>query len=216
MEGIYWGLSRSLHSTGFDENKAWRISSREPRHQNYDVVLTCLQQSEPLCLRHGEYWRQEDHEFQEGSESQEDETRGYQHENWVQWLLSDYLKHEKNNNVYAASKTRKMAFELGLFQPRAQMANHSAYRLPALGAKFQPPQRKNHNVQQPQRNQKPFKMAIPQAKVGQGSLSRAVTTVRGPCFNYNQSGHFAKFCPFSRSSKINTKLVCTTPPLMTS
>jgi hypothetical protein len=44
-------------------------------------------------------------------------------------------------------------------------------------------------------------MAVPQAKVGQGSSSRAATQVRGPCFNRNQSGHFAKFCPFPKKQQ---------------
>jgi hypothetical protein len=38
-------------------------------------------------------------------------------------------------------------------------------------------------------------MALPQAKAGQGSSSRVVTQVKGPCFNYNQPRNFAKFCP---------------------
>jgi hypothetical protein len=116
-------------------------------------------------------------------------------------FISDCLKQEKNNNVYAASKTRKRAFELGPSQPRALMANHYAYRLPAPRARFRTLQRKNQNAQQPQRNQKPFKIAVPQAKAGQGSSSRAATQVRGPCFNCNQSGHFAKFCPFPKKQQ---------------
>jgi hypothetical protein len=44
-------------------------------------------------------------------------------------------------------------------------------------------------------------MVIPQAKAGQGSSSRAATLVRGPCFNYNLSGHFAKFCPFPKKQQ---------------
>jgi hypothetical protein len=44
-------------------------------------------------------------------------------------------------------------------------------------------------------------MVIPQAKAGQGSSFRAVTSVRGPCFNCNQSGHFAKFCPFPKKQQ---------------
>jgi hypothetical protein len=46
-------------------------------------------------------------------------------------FVSDCLKQEKNNNVYAASKTRKRAFESGPSQPRALMANCPAYRSPA-------------------------------------------------------------------------------------
>jgi hypothetical protein len=116
-------------------------------------------------------------------------------------FVSDCLKQEKNNNVYAASKTRKRAFESGPSQPRAPMANCPVYRSPAPGARFRPPQRKGQNAQQPQRNQKPFKMALPQAKAGQGSSSGAVTQVKGPCFNCNQPRHFAKFCPYPKKQQ---------------
>jgi hypothetical protein len=44
-------------------------------------------------------------------------------------------------------------------------------------------------------------MAIPQAKAGQGSSTGAATSVRGSCFNCNQSGHFAKFCPFPKKQQ---------------
>jgi hypothetical protein len=44
-------------------------------------------------------------------------------------------------------------------------------------------------------------MALPQAKAGQGSSSRAVTQVRGPCFDCNQPGHFAKFCPYPKKQQ---------------
>jgi hypothetical protein len=116
-------------------------------------------------------------------------------------FVSDYLKQEKNNNVYATSKTRKRAFESGPSQLRVPMANRPAYRSPTPGARFRPPQRKSQNAQQPQRNQKPFKVALPQAKTGQGSSSGAVTQVRGPCFNCNQPGHFAKFCPYPKKQQ---------------
>jgi len=43
-------------------------------------------------------------------------------------------------------------------------------------------------------------MAVPQAKTRQGSSSGATTQVRGPCFNCNQPGHFAKFCPYPKKS----------------
>jgi hypothetical protein len=60
-------------------------------------------------------------------------------------FVSDCLKQEKNNNVYAVSKTRKRAFESGLSQPRAPSTNHS----PAPSARFRPSQRKGQNAQQP-------------------------------------------------------------------
>jgi hypothetical protein len=44
-------------------------------------------------------------------------------------------------------------------------------------------------------------MAVPQAKAGQGSSSRAATSVRELCFNCNQFGHFAKFCPFPKKQQ---------------
>jgi hypothetical protein len=44
-------------------------------------------------------------------------------------------------------------------------------------------------------------MTLPQAKAGQGSSSRAMTQVRGPCFNCNQPGHFAKFCPYPKKQQ---------------
>jgi hypothetical protein len=54
-------------------------------------------------------------------------------------FVSDCLKQEKNNNVYAASKTHKRAFESGPSQPRALMTNRSAYHLPAPDARSRPP-----------------------------------------------------------------------------
>jgi hypothetical protein len=76
-------------------------------------------------------------------------------------FISDYLKQEKNNNAYSASKTHKRAFESGPSQPRVLTANRSAYRLSAPGARFWPPQHKTQNYKGPQ---KPYKMAMPSAK----------------------------------------------------
>jgi hypothetical protein len=42
---------------------------------------------------------------------------------------------------------------------------------------------------------------VPQAKSGHGSSSGAATQVRGLCFNCNQCGHFAKFCPFPKKQQ---------------
>jgi hypothetical protein len=58
-------------------------------------------------------------------------------------FVSDSLKQEKNNNVYAISKTCERAFESGPSQPRAPMASRSTYHLPTPGARFRPSQRKN-------------------------------------------------------------------------
>jgi hypothetical protein len=63
--------------------------------------------------------------------------------------------------MYTASKTRKRAFESGPSQPRIPMANRFAYRPPAPGARFRPPQQKAQNYKGPQ---KPYKMAVQLAK----------------------------------------------------
>jgi hypothetical protein len=57
-------------------------------------------------------------------------------------FVSDCLKQEKNNNVYAAFKNRKRAFESGLSHPGAPIVNRSTYHSLAPGARFRPPQRK--------------------------------------------------------------------------
>jgi hypothetical protein len=94
-------------------------------------------------------------------------------------FISYCLKLEKNNNVYTASKTHKKAFESGLSQLRAPMANHSAYCPPAPDARFRPPQKRTHNFQAPQ---KAYKVAILPAKtvpnVGHASSTRAAGTAR--------------------------------------
>jgi hypothetical protein len=53
---------------------------------------------------------------------------------------------QKNNNLYTASKNCKRAFESGPSQARAPMASCPPYRLPALGSRFRPPQRRNKNT----------------------------------------------------------------------
>jgi hypothetical protein len=44
-------------------------------------------------------------------------------------------------------------------------------------------------------------MVVPQAKIGQDNSSGAATQVRGPCYNFNQSGHFTRYCPFPLKQK---------------
>jgi hypothetical protein len=123
-------------------------------------------------------------------------------------FINDCLKQEKNNNAYTASKTRKRAFESGPSQPRVLTVNRSAYRPSASGARFRPPQQKTRNYKGPQ---KPYKMAVPPAKtaatVGQGNSKGAIGsagTVRGPCYNCDQPGHFSKFYPYLPRKKQQT------------
>jgi hypothetical protein len=123
-------------------------------------------------------------------------------------FISDCLKQEKNNNVYTASKTRKRAFESGPSQSRVITANRSTYRLSAPGARFRPPQHKTQNYKGPQ---KPYKMAVSPtrtaATAGQGNSKGAIRSagiVKGPCYNYDQPGHFSKFCPYLPRKKQHT------------
>jgi hypothetical protein len=123
-------------------------------------------------------------------------------------FISDCLKQEKNNNAYTASKTRKRTFESGPSQPRVFTANHSAYHPSAPGARFRPPQHKTQNYKGPQ---KPYKMAVPPARIveamGQGNSKGAIGsagTVKGPCYNCDQLGHFLKFCPYPPRKKQQT------------
>jgi hypothetical protein len=57
-------------------------------------------------------------------------------------FVSDYLKQEKNNNAYTASKNCKRVFESGPSQSRVVAANRFSYRPSAPGARFRPPQHK--------------------------------------------------------------------------
>jgi hypothetical protein len=57
-------------------------------------------------------------------------------------FISDAQTQENNNSIYAASKSRKRAFEAGVSQSRALVAPRAPFRPPTMGAKFCPPQKK--------------------------------------------------------------------------
>ncbi|KAL5647149.1 hypothetical protein ACJX0J_041504, partial [Zea mays] len=108
-------------------------------------------------------------------------------------FMSNCLTQENNNNLYTISKGRKRAFESRPSQPRTSVMARPNFRPALPGARFRPPQKKTQ--QQGDKGQKAFKVALPQAKTGQGSSAGNSTQVRRSCFNYDQMGHFAKNCP---------------------
>ena len=57
-------------------------------------------------------------------------------------FMSDALTQENNNNVYAASKNRKRAFEASASQAKALVAK-TQFRPPAAATRYRPPQKKN-------------------------------------------------------------------------
>jgi hypothetical protein len=54
-------------------------------------------------------------------------------------FISDALTQENNYSIYAASKSRKRAFEAGASRSRALVAPRAPSHPPAMGAKFRPP-----------------------------------------------------------------------------
>ena len=53
-------------------------------------------------------------------------------------FVSDALSQENNNAVYAASKSRKRAYEAGASQSKAPVTQRAPFRPPASAAKFRP------------------------------------------------------------------------------
>ena len=81
-------------------------------------------------------------------------------------FVSDALSQENNNVVYAASKSRKRAYEAGASQSKAPVMQRAPFRPPASAAKFRPPLKKN-----PAKTgfRKAFTVALPKGTTSQGS-----------------------------------------------
>ncbi|XP_066380422.1 uncharacterized protein [Miscanthus floridulus] len=110
-------------------------------------------------------------------------------------FVSDALSQENNNAVYAASKSRKRAYEAGASQSKAPVAQRAPFRPPASAAKFRPPQKRN-----PVKTgfRKAFTVALPKGTTSQGS-SRAPPS-NMPCWNCNKTGHWARECPYPKKN----------------
>jgi hypothetical protein len=83
-------------------------------------------------------------------------------------FINDALTQENKNSIYAASKSHKRAFEVGVSQSRAPVAPRVPSRPPATGAKFCPPQKKA-----PAKTgfRKAYTVSLPKDSSGQGSSS---------------------------------------------
>ena len=81
-------------------------------------------------------------------------------------FVSDALSQENNNAVYAASKNRKRAYEVGASQSKALVTQRAPFRPLALAAKFHPPLKKNPGKT---RFRKAFIVALPKGTTSQGS-----------------------------------------------
>jgi hypothetical protein len=110
-------------------------------------------------------------------------------------FISDTLTQENNNFVYAVSKSRKRAFEVGASQSRALVALRAPSRSPAMGAKFHPPQKKA-----PTKTgfHKAYTVSLPKGSSSQGISNVPPSNL--PCWNCNKPGHWARNCPYPKKN----------------
>jgi predicted aspartyl protease len=108
-------------------------------------------------------------------------------------FISDARTQENNNSIYAASKSRKRAFEVGASQSRATVAPRVPSRPPTMGAKFCPMQKKA-----PAKTgfRKAYTVSLPKGNSSQGSSS--VPPSNMPCWNCNKPDHWARKCPYPK------------------
>jgi len=106
-------------------------------------------------------------------------------------FVSDALTQENSNAIYAASKNRKRAYEVGSSQSKAPVTNKLAYRPPNAVTRYRLPQKKS-NVKTVVH--KSFTVALPRGATGQGGPKTPPDNC--PCFNCKQVGHWARDCPY--------------------
>ena len=81
-------------------------------------------------------------------------------------FVSDALTQENNNAIYAASKNRNRAYEVGASPSKALVTSKAPFRPPASAVKFHPPLKKNLGKT---RFHKAFIVALPKGTTSQGS-----------------------------------------------
>jgi len=116
--------------------------------------------------------------------------------------VSDALTQENHNNIYAASKSHKRAFETGASKQRALVVGRTQYR-PAA-PKYRPPRKKTQPSQANKGYRRACSIALP-SKGGVGQGNSKVLPNNQPCFNYNKTGHWVRESPYPK--KNNQKLV---------
>jgi len=99
-------------------------------------------------------------------------------------FVSDALTQENSNAVYATSKNRKRAYEVGASQSKAPVISKLAYSPPNAVTRYRPPQKKSSVKTGVHKS---FTVALPRGATGQGSPKTPPDN--RPCFNYKQVGH---------------------------
>ena len=121
--------------------------------------------------------------------------------------MSDALTQENHNNIYAASKSCKRAFEAGASQQRAPVVARTQYHPPT--PKYRPPQKKAQPSQANKGYRRAYSIALP-SKGGVGQGNSKAPPNNQPCFNCNKTGRWARECPYPK--KNNQKLAATNAP----
>ena len=111
-------------------------------------------------------------------------------------FVSDALTQDNQNNIYAASKNRKRAFEVGASQSKPRVAARPQFCPPT--PKFRPPQKKVRTIQNQKVFCKAYSVALPKGGSGQGSSNVPPNNLS--CWNYNKPSHWARNCPYPKKN----------------